>query len=171
VLTEADVRNHLCSLVLLVAGCGGGHYTLQGDCSPPAGTSTITIDPNWIPQFPGTCLLPPGSTRSAPFEEFRSRAAFEARVDVASCPTLSVASIDFTSTEVLLIGGYDLDSSGGGVLVRNVSEDAANRYLGLLTQPVGFPPPDFLVRLPASPKPIVLRWCHDVCVGNCDKVP
>lgn len=156
-------------VLMMLAGCGSGsaQFEEQGDCVPPAGSTMVNVDPSWQPQFQGSCLLPRGATRTQPFERFRTRAEFDARIDVASCPNLSAAMVDFATAEVLLIGGYNNEI--GGVSIKFLADDGATRYLGLLGRAVGFPLPDFLVRAPASQKPMVLRSCRSVCVRNCDQ--
>ena len=127
-------------------------FALQGSCAPSAVSTTRSID-----QRTSTCVRP----LTAP-TLIETAADFDALFDV-NCEK---PNIDFSVTRVLIVPARGAQE--WFVFPNFVGERSDALEVGLVTRPQGAPPPDTLLLLPVSPATVELRWCHSVCIKNCD---
>ena len=152
--------------VLLLLGCGGPgttrlleqdgprqpRFELQGACAPSVNSAVASMT-----TFPSRCVR----SLAAP-ALIDTAADFEALFDV-NC---QAPAVDFATHRVLVVparGATEWFVFPNFVMARS---DAIE--VGLVIRPQGALPPDSIVVLPLTPSPLELRWCHSVCVENCD---
>ena len=152
-------------LVLFLIGCGAPartdllntgqrfpRFELQGQCAPSTVSTALTVD-----ERSSTCV----HSLSAP-TLIETQADFDALFDT----TCEKPSVDFAAKRVLMLPARG--SQDWFVFPNFLGERTDALEVGLVTRPQGFPPPDSFLLLPRTPATVELRWCHSVCVENCD---
>ena len=153
-------------MLLSLSGCGAPgrielmedpgprspQFSLQGSCAPSSVSTARALN-----QLTSSCVRP----LSAP-ALIETAADFDALFDV-NCDK---PSIDFSVTRVLIVPARGAQE--WFVFPNFVGERSDALEVGLVTRPQGALPPDTLVLLPQTPSRVELRWCHSVCVKNCD---
>lgn len=154
------------AVALLLAGCGGAGTTrlledtgprqprlvLQGDCAPSINSATAAMT-----TFQSQCMRSLGAPTL-----IDTAADFGALFDV-NC---QAPAVDFATSRVLVVPARG--ASEWFVFPNFVMARSDALEVGLVIRPQGALPPDSIVVLPRTPSPVELRWCHSVCVENCD---
>ena len=125
---------------------------LQGDCAPSVNSAVSSMT-----TFESQCVR----SLSAP-TLVDTAADFAALFDV-NC---QAPAVDFTSSRVLVVPARG--ASEWFVFPNFVMARSDALEVGLVIRPQGALPPDSIVVLPRTPSAVELRWCHSVCVENCD---
>jgi hypothetical protein len=127
-------------------------FRLEGDCAPSAVSNPVQVT-----SFQSSCL----EMVSAP--RLLSTAEEYDAIFPAGCEK---PVVDFSARRVLVVPARG--ASEWFVFTNFVNARADGLEVGLVIRPQGIPPPDSLVVLPLEPGSVELRWCHSVCVKNCD---
>lgn len=142
-----------------MVGCGSGDtWTLEGECDPPAGATTVGVGATLLGQ--PSCLIDGA-------EELRlasSQAEWDALFE---CPTPVPEGVDLATSRLAVIRGMCAPLS-----FRFAVETAAEVVVGVHTGVSGACASDVLVvPLPASTKSVRVARCRDECHGTCPPVP
>jgi hypothetical protein len=127
-------------------------FVLQGQCAPSAVSAAATVE-----ERTSTCVKQLGAPTLVD-----TAADFDALFDA----TCEKPAIDFTQHRVLVVPARGANEWFVFPNFLNARTDALE--VGLVIRPQGAQPPDALVLLPRTPEAVELRWCHSVCVENCD---